>query len=173
MRGPGHGALTVRVQAVLSFTLPAWLAHGPGIAIRHFFQTSTVTYFAIKHLHITFVALSGLFFMLRGLWMLLDSSMLQRRWVRILPHVIDTLLLASALVLVFWSGQYPFVEPWLTAKVLALVLYIVLGTLALKRAKTKLMRVNAFVAALSFFFYMLAVAITREPLIPFQVLGWA
>lgn len=131
-----------------------------------------MTYFAIKHLHLTFVLLSGGFFVLRGLWMLLESSLLQRRWVRVAPHVIDTLLLASALVLVFWSGQYPFVEPWLTAKVLALIVYIALGTIALKRGKTRLMRVNAFVAALSFFVYMLAVALTREPLIPFQVLGW-
>lgn len=149
------------------------LAHWPGVAICRFFQIFTVTYFAIKHLHITFALLSGLFFLLRGVWMLLESSLLQRRWVRVLPHVVDTLLLASALVLVFWSGQYPFAQPWLTAKVLALIAYIVLGTLALKRGKTKLMRVNAFVAALSFFVYMLAVARTREPLIPFQVLGWA
>ena len=104
--------------------------------------------------------------------MLLDSGMLQRRWVKVVPHVVDTLLLASALVLVFWSGQYPFVEPWLTAKVLALIAYIMLGTVALKRGKTKLMRVNALVAALSIYTYMLAVAVSRQALIPFQVLGW-
>lgn len=131
-----------------------------------------MNYLAIKHLHITFVLLSGGFFLLRGIWMLLDSGMLQRRWVKMVPHGVDTLLLASALTLVFWSGQYPFVQGWLTAKVLALLAYIVLGTIALKRGKTKLMRVNAFVAALSMYFYMLAVALTRQPLIPFQWLGW-
>jgi uncharacterized membrane protein SirB2 len=131
-----------------------------------------VYYLAIKHFHVTFAVLSGSFFLLRGLWMLLESSMLQRRWVKVVPHVVDTLLLASALTLVFWSGQYPFVEPWLTAKVLALILYIVLGTIALKRGKTRLMRVNALVGALSFFFYIAAVALTREPLAPFRVLGW-
>src|SRR3954469_25391588 len=83
-----------------------------------------VSYLAIKHLHITCVALSGSSFLLRGVWMLRESIMLQQRWVKVLPHVIDTLLLASALVLVFQSGQYPFVQPWLTAKVLALIVYI-------------------------------------------------
>ncbi|CAN5514102.1 SirB2 family protein [soil metagenome] len=130
-----------------------------------------VNYLAIKHLHITFAVLSGSFFLLRGLWMLADSPMLQRRWVKIVPHVVDTLLLASALVLVFWSGQYPFVQGWLTAKVLALVAYIVLGTVALKRGKTKGVRTVALLAALATFAYIVAVALTRQALIPLQALG--
>jgi len=130
-----------------------------------------VNYLAIKHLHITFAVLSGIFFLLRGLWMLLDSSMLQRRWVKVVPHVVDTLLLASALVLVFWSGQYPFVQDWLTAKVLALVAYIVLGTMALKRGKTKGVRTFALLAALATFAYIVAVALTRDAGIFFHALG--
>ncbi|MEO5660142.1 MAG: SirB2 family protein [Polaromonas sp.] len=130
-----------------------------------------MNYLAIKHLHITFAALSGSFFVLRGLWMLLDSPLLQRRWVRIVPHVVDTVLLASALVLVFRSGQYPFVQPWLTAKVLALVAYIVLGAIALKRGKTKGVRTFALFAALATFAYIVAVALTRQAAIPLQALG--
>ena len=130
-----------------------------------------VNYLAIKHIHITFAALSGGFFLLRGLWMLLDSPMLQRRWVRIVPHVVDTLLLTSALALVFWSGQYPFVQNWLTAKVLALVAYIVLGTIALKRGRTKGMRTFALLAALATFAYIVAVALTRQVGVVFQALG--
>jgi uncharacterized membrane protein SirB2 len=122
-----------------------------------------VNYLAIKHLHITCAAISGSFFLLRGIWMLLDSPMLQRRWVKVVPHGVDTLLLTTALVLVFWSGQYPFVQPWLTAKVIALVVYIVLGTLALKRGKTKGVRTFALVAALATFAYIVAVALTRQP----------
>ena len=61
--------------------------------------------------------------------------MLQQRWVKIVPHVVDTLLLVSALTLVFGSDQYPFEQPLLTAKVLALIVYIALGTIALKRGK--------------------------------------
>ena len=130
-----------------------------------------VNYLAIKHIHITFAALSGGFFLLRGLWMLLDSPMLQQRWVRIVPHVVDTLLLTSALALVFWSGQYPFVQSWLTAKVLALVAYIVLGTIALKRGKTKGVRTFALLAALATFAYIVAVALTRQADVVFQALG--
>ena len=94
--------------------------------------------------------------------MLNDSALLRRRWVKVVPHVVDTLLLGSALVMVFWSGQYPFVQPWLTAKVLALVVYIVLGTIALKRGKTRGVRAFALLAALATFAYIVAVALTRQ-----------
>lgn len=121
-------------------------------------------YLAIKHLHMTCAALSGSFFLVRGVWMLRDSAMLKQRWVRIAPHVIDTVLLASALVMVVWSGQYPFVQGWLTAKVLALIAYILLGTVALKRGRTKGTRTVAFVAALLVFAYIVKVALTRQVL---------
>ena len=130
-------------------------------------------YLAVKHLHITFAAVSGSFFLLRGMWMLLDSPMLQQRWVRVVPHVVDTLLLTSALVLVFWSAQYPFVQTWLTAKVLALVAYIVLGTIALKRGKSKGVRSFALLAALATFAYIVAVAQTRQADAVFQVLSFS
>jgi uncharacterized membrane protein SirB2 len=77
-------------------------------------------YITLKHIHIACAALSGSLFLLRGTWMLTESAMLQRRSFKIAPHIVDTALLASALTMVIWSGQYPFVEPWLTAKVLAL-----------------------------------------------------
>ncbi len=124
-------------------------------------------YGAIKHLHIACVLLSGSLFLLRGIWMLCDSSLLQQRWVKIAPHLIDTVLLTSAIVMVVWSGQYPFVQNWLTAKVVALVTYIVLGTIALKRGKTKAVRVCAFIAALAVFAYIGSVAMTRQVLVFF------
>lgn len=124
-------------------------------------------YLAVKHLHMGCAALSGSLFLVRGVWMLRASPMLQQRWVRIAPHIIDTALLASALVLVFWSGQYPFAQPWLGAKVCALVLYIVLGTVALKRGRTPQVRALAFGAALLTFLYIVAVAVTRH-VIPFS-----
>jgi uncharacterized membrane protein SirB2 len=122
-------------------------------------------YFAIKHLHITCAALSGSFFLLRGTWMLRDSAMLQQRWVKVLPHIVDTVLLVSALIMVFWSRQYPFVQNWLTAKVIALVAYIALGTIAIKRGKTKGKRTAAFIAALAVFAYIVSVAITKQALV--------
>ena len=130
-----------------------------------------MNYLLVKHLHITFAVLSGSFFLLRGLWMLAESPMLSQRWVRTVPHVVDTLLLGSALLLVFWSGQYPFVQNWLTAKVLALVAYIVLGTIALKRGKTQGVRRFALLAALATFAYIVAVALTRQAAIPLQAFG--
>jgi len=119
-------------------------------------------YLLIKRLHITGAVVSGAFFVLRGWWMLRSSTMLQRRWVRVVPHVVDTVLLGSALTMVALSGQHPFVLPWLTAKVLALLAYIVLGSIALKRGKTLATRRLALLAALAVFFYIVAVALTRQ-----------
>ena len=124
-----------------------------------------MNYLVVKYLHITFAVISGSFFLLRGIWMLLDSSTLQRRWVKVVPHAVDTLLLTTALVMVFWSGQYPFVQAWLTAKVVALIVYIGLGTMALKRGRTKTGRVSALLAALAVFAYIVAVALTRQVMI--------
>ena len=121
-----------------------------------------MTYFALKYFHISCALLSGGLFLLRGFWMLRESAMLQRRWVRILPHAVDSLLLISALTMVIWSEQYPFVQGWLTAKVLALVVYIALGTIALKRGRTRLVRVLAFIAALMVFMYISSVAMTKQ-----------
>lgn len=103
-------------------------------------------------------------FILRGLWMLQDALVTRGPWVRIVPHVIDTLLLASAIAMVVISHQYPLYESWLTAKVLALLLYIVLGMVALKRGKTKTVRAAAWLAAVATFAYIVAVAVTRMPL---------
>jgi uncharacterized membrane protein SirB2 len=121
-------------------------------------------YLTLKTLHLTMVVLSICLFSLRGLWMLRESGYLRRRWVGIVPHVIDTILLASALALAVLLGQYPFVQPWLTAKVVALLVYIGLGTVALKRGRTKTVRVVALVAAVLVFGYIVSVAITRRAL---------
>jgi uncharacterized membrane protein SirB2 len=129
-----------------------------------FIPLPPMSYLAIKHLHVTCAALSITLFIIRGFWMLRGSPLLQRRWVKIVPHLVDTVLLASALVLVFWSHQYPFVQSWLTAKVIALVVYIGLGTVALKRGKTKGVRIAAFVGALAVFAYIVKVAVTRQVL---------
>lgn len=93
-------------------------------------------YTALKYLHVACVVLSGAGFVLRGIWMMRGSPVLPRRWVRVLPHVLDTVLLASAIALAVMVGQYPLVSGWLTAKVFGLIAYIVLGTIALKRGPT-------------------------------------
>ena len=121
-------------------------------------------YLSLKHLHMGFAGLSGGFFLLRGAWMLADSPLLRTRWVRTLPHVIDTILLSSAVALAIWSSQYPFSQGWLTAKVLALLAYIALGTIALKRGSTKTIRTMAYVAAVLVFIYIAGVARSKNPM---------
>jgi uncharacterized membrane protein SirB2 len=123
-----------------------------------------MNYLLLKHFHMTCAALSGSFFLVRGAWMLAGSALLQRRWVKVVPHIVDTLLLASAIGLAVWSRQYPGVMPWLTAKVVALVVYIVLGAVALKYGRTKGIRAAALAAALVTFGYIVAVAVTKSPL---------
>jgi uncharacterized membrane protein SirB2 len=122
-------------------------------------------YLALKTIHITCATLSGSFFLVRGMWMWRDSAMLQQCWVKIVPHIIDSLLLLSAITMVVWSAQYPFVQSWLTAKVLALIVYIGLGTVALKRGRNKAARLRALIAALAVFAYIVSVAITRQPMV--------
>ena len=91
----------------------------------------------LKYVHIACVILSGSGYLIRGLWMIRESLWLQKKWVRVLPHVIDTTLLGSAILLAIQLQQYPFIQGWLTAKVLALIAYIVIGAIGLKYGKTK------------------------------------
>ena len=121
-------------------------------------------YFAIKHVHVTAVTLSFALFLLRGLWMYSESTQLQRRWVRIVPHVVDTVLLGAGLWLAFMLRQIPDVSDWLAAKLIALVVYIGLGTIALKRGRTRTQRTAAWLAALAVFGYIVAVALTKNPM---------
>ncbi len=117
----------------------------------------------LKHIHIACVTLSYSLFFLRGIWMLRDSPSLQQRWVRIAPHTVDTVLLASAIALAWQLGISPLATPWLAAKIIGLLLYIVLGTVALKRGKTKRTRLLAWLAAQGVFFYIVSVAVTHAP----------
>ena len=122
-----------------------------------------MTYLLLKQLHLTTIAITLTLFLLRGTWMVMGSSLLQARWVRIVPHLNDTVLLASGITLAVLMQQYPLVHGWLTAKLIALIVYIVLGTIALKRGKTRAQRIAAWFAALLVFGYMAAVAVTHDP----------
>lgn len=121
-------------------------------------------YLALRNLHIACVVLSAAGFLLRGWWMFAASPLLGRRWVRVVPHLIDSVLLASAVALAVASGQYPLAQDWLTAKVVALVAYILCGTMALKRGRTRAVRSVFFVAALAILGYIVSVAMARSPL---------
>ena len=121
-------------------------------------------YILVKYIHVASVALSLAGFILRGVLLARASPLTTRRWMRVLPHINDTVLLTAALWLVLMSGQYPFVDNWLTAKVLGLTAYIILGSLALRAGSTPGVRLLAWLAALAVFGWILSVALTRHPL---------
>jgi len=119
-------------------------------------------YFAIRQLHVTAAAVSLALFILRGAWMMASPALLERRWVKIVPHVVDTVLLGSALWLA-WQLGVDGTRGWLVAKVVALFVYIALGTVALKRGRTRGVRVAALSGALMTFGYIASVAVTKSP----------
>ncbi len=121
-------------------------------------------YMMAKHLHLTAVGLSILFFIFRFVWSQLDANALSKKWVKILPHIIDTALLGSAVWLCIILSQYPFVNAWLTFKVIGVILYIVFGLFALKKAKTTLSKWAFFIAAIGVLMATAMVAVTKQPL---------
>ena len=120
-------------------------------------------YIVAKSLHVGTVILSLGAFGARGALMLAGSPVLERRFVRVAPHVVDTLLLASALWLCWILQQWPFVEGWLTAKVIGLLAYIVLGAIALRRGRTQGVRIAAFAGAALAALYIVSVALAHDP----------
>lgn len=121
----------------------------------------------IKGVHLTCVTVTLGLFLLRGGWALQGTLAARGRWVRVLPHVNDTLLLTSAITLAVLSGQYPLQQGWLTAKVAGMLLYIVLGEVALRHGLTRRVRIAVLLAALTVFAYIVATAVTRNYL-PWQ-----
>ena len=121
-------------------------------------------YHLTKFVHELCALASFTLFALRGVWMLRDSPQLSRRWVKILPHAIDTLLLASAIALTLMLHQYPLTHAWLSAKLVALLVYIGLGLVALHYGKTRSVRAAAWIGALAVFLYIASVALSHDPL---------
>ena len=117
----------------------------------------------IKLVHITCVVLSGSLFTLRGVMMLAGSVRVYHPALKYLSYLIDTTLLTSAVLLTLILHQYPFVQSWLTAKVLLLVVYIVLGVFALRRGHSRASRAAYFVAALAVFAFIVSIAIAHDP----------
>jgi uncharacterized membrane protein SirB2 len=112
----------------------------------------------LRATHITSVFVTLGLFVLRAYWAFLDSPKLRMPLMRWLPHANDTLLFVAALGTAAALGQYPFVNDWLTAKILALFLYIVLGHITLWRCRTNGQRTVALAAALTTFAYIMMVA---------------
>ena len=121
-------------------------------------------YMEIRLVHISTVVLSGMLFLMRGLGVYFGGRWAMAAPVRYLSYTIDTTLLTAALMLMTIVQQYPFVHGWLTVKILLLVAYIVLGTFALKRGKTRYSRLVFWFAALAVYGFIITVARTHNPL---------
>ena len=120
----------------------------------------------VKTIHVIFVALSFAGFFIRGIWMLRDSTLLRQRWVRITPQVVDTVLLVSAIVLAVQLRYSPMEQPWLMAKIIALVIYIAVGLVALRFGSSKRVRLSAWLLGLFIFMYIVSVGMSKS------ALGW-
>ena len=127
-------------------------------------------YLQIKWLHIAAVIVSGCVFVLRGIAVQAGARWAMVAPLRFLSYTVDTVLLVAAVMLVLILHQYPFVDSWLTVKVCLLVVYIGLGTFALKRGSTPLVRLACFVAALAVYGFIISVAIAHHPLGAFYYL---
>jgi uncharacterized membrane protein SirB2 len=124
------------------------------------------SYLALKHLHITCVVLSGSFFALRFYWRMQAAEYLQKKWVKILPHCLDTLLLISAISMAILVQLNPFIHSWLLMKIIMLIAYIVCGSFAIKYARTKRNQILSFIGASLCFFAIVWLAISKQ-ILPF------
>ncbi len=118
----------------------------------------------LKHLHITLAVISISLFTLRFFWTLANSSNLQAKWVKITPHIVDTLLLVIGVVMAVQYYINPLEQLWLGEKLLALVAYIFTGYYTLKLARNKSMQIIGYLGAMGWVMLIVRLAMTREPL---------
>lgn len=117
----------------------------------------------IKTVHVICVAASIGLFVSRGVWILAAGRSLWH-WLRVAPHIVDTVLLGSGLTLAFLIRQYPFVNSdWLTAKVIGLIVYIALGVVVFRGPRSPVIRATSGLMALLVFAYIVSVAVSKQP----------
>ncbi len=121
-----------------------------------------MSYAMLKSVHVGIVILSVSGFILRGIWMLYFPARLQRRWVRVAPHILDTLLLGSGLTLAFTLQLNPLSTPWFAAKLTAVVIYILAGSMALRRGRNKGTRIVALIIALGAVAWAVGAVLSRQ-----------
>lgn len=121
-------------------------------------------YIAFKHLHVLFVLISVILFITRFVWKQLESGMLHKKWVKIVPHVNDTLLLLSAIAMLVISQRAPIADPWVTEKVIGVIGYIIFGMIALK-GSTRAVSWFGFVIACAWLVALFHVAFGKVPLV--------
>ena len=122
------------------------------------------SYLILKTIHMSCALLSISGFLLRGYWMIQESPLLDLKPVKILPHIVDTLLLLSAIGMLFILGFGLLYQGWLLHKVGLLIVYIVLGMIALGNKYSRSKKISAFIAAVLVFFYIVGIAISKTAL---------
>jgi len=119
-------------------------------------------YAFIKLIHVVCALISITGFVARGMLAIQESPRLSKRWIKIAPHINDTVLLISAVILAVQAGISPLEQTWLAAKIILLILYIFLGLITIRIAKTKQNKMLAFVAAILVFAYIVAIAESKS-----------
>jgi uncharacterized membrane protein SirB2 len=125
----------------------------------------------VRMLHVSFAIASGVLFLVRGLPVLVGQPPFDRRRLRRLSYGIDTVLLGAAILLMVLLRAWPGTQPWVAVKLTLVLVYIVLGSLALKRGRTRAIRRAAFIAAVAIYLAIIAVARGHDPLAPLRFLG--
>lgn len=120
-------------------------------------------YIALKHLHLTFVVLALLIFFVRGVLLFINSPLLAKKLLKITPHIINTIMLVSGIVLAVSLGMKPGEHPWIMAKLIGLVVFVILGVGVFK-VRNKLLQKTLWVGALLVFAYIVSVALSKSPL---------
>jgi uncharacterized membrane protein SirB2 len=120
-----------------------------------------MNYFLIKHIHMTAAGLSLLLFIIRAYWSVTGSALLQKKAVKIVPHIVDTVLLVAGVILAAMIGPE---QPWILAKIVLLLVYIGVGTIAIKRGRTPGQRAVAALVAVAIFAYIVGIALSHNPL---------
>lgn len=125
-------------------------------------ETFYSLYPAVKHTHMMFIALSVIFFIVRFVLHLRQSPIMEKKFVKVAPHIIDTFLLLSGITLCFMIQQFPMVDQWLTEKIICVVAYIVLGFMALKSNRNKLFKFFAFLGAIGWLVLAAKLAVFKQ-----------
>jgi len=122
-------------------------------------------YLPLKHIHLTFVAFSVLFYLIRVVLMLVKKPIHQKKWAKMTSRIADTFLLISAFTLCFTIGQYPFSDAWLTEKLVSVIAYIVLAYISLYRSNTLKSRLLTSVGAIGWIMIAAKLAIFKQAFI--------
>jgi len=116
----------------------------------------------MKHLHMTLAMVSIALFSLRFMWTLMSSKQLQKKWVKVVPHIIDTFLLLLGIGMAVQLSLNPIENLWLAEKIIAIFAYIFTGLYALKFARNKSMQIMGYLGAVGWFMLIVRIAMTKE-----------